>query len=68
MRKKIEKEVVLGTNLNHPNLVQFFGVLDNASHGPCLVLELCKGGSLRSVLDRAHDRIITLSWKTRIKW
>ncbi len=68
MRKKIEEEVVLGRNLNHPNLVQVFGVLDDALHGPCLVLELCKGGSLRSVLNRAHDRSITLPWKTRVKW
>jgi serine/threonine protein kinase len=65
---KIKEEVKLGIKLRHPNLVCLFGVLIDASHGPCLVLELCKGGSLRSVLRRAHDGYITLPWRTRVKW
>ncbi len=65
--EQIKKELKLGIKLNHPNLVRLFGVLNDPTHGICLVLELCYC-SLRSVLSRAHDRSITLSWKIRVKW
>ncbi len=63
----IKHELRLGMKLSHPNLVRLFGVLNDPARGPCLVLELCNG-SLRSVLNRAHARSITLPWKTRVKW
>jgi len=59
MHDKI-KEYVVRINLSHPTLVRLFGVLIDAEYGPCLVLDLCKGGSLRSVLNRAHDRAISV--------
>ena len=65
--EQIKKELSLGIKLNHPNLVRLFGVLNDPTHGICLVLELCYC-SLRSALSRAHDRSITLPWKTRVKW
>ena len=45
MREKIEKEIELGMQLLHPNLVRLFGMLNHEEHGPVLVLELCPGGS-----------------------
>jgi len=65
--EQIKKELRLGIKLNHPNLVRLFGVLNDPTHGICLVLELCYC-SLRSALSRAHDRSITLPWKIRVKW
>ena len=52
MRASIEKEVAVGMRLKHPSLVCMLGVVDSVAHGPCIVLELCEGGSLRAVLDR----------------
>jgi serine/threonine protein kinase len=68
VREKIKVEVELGMKLHHPNLVRVFGVLNHKEHGPVLVLELCPGGSLRQVLDRAHSGGITLPWLLRAKW
>ena len=68
MSEKIEKEIQLGMQLLHPNLVRLFGMLNHHEHGPVLVLELCPGGSLRQALDRAHSGGITLPWHTRIRW
>jgi serine/threonine protein kinase len=65
--EQIKKELRLGITLNHPNLVRLFGVLNDPTHGICLVLELCYC-SLRSALSRAHDRSITLPWKIRVNW
>jgi serine/threonine protein kinase len=54
--------------LSHPNLVRLFGVLNDPTHGPCLLLELCEGGSLSSVLNEAYEGRISLPWQTRVKW
>jgi serine/threonine protein kinase len=66
--EQIKKELSLGIKLSHPNLVRLFGVLTDATHGPCLVLELCDGGSLSSVFNDAREGRIILPWKTRVKW
>ncbi len=69
VRRKIEEELKLGMKLNHPHLVRIFVVVSLPPHGPCLVLELCQGGSLRALLDRVHDNPATnLSWNKRIKF
>ena len=68
MSEKIEKEIQLGMQLLHPNLVRLFGMLNHHEHGPVLVLELCPGGSLRQALDRAHSGGITIPWNTRARW
>jgi serine/threonine protein kinase len=66
--EQIKKELSLGIKLSHPNLLRLFGVLTDPTHGPCLVLELCDGGSLSSVFNDAYEGRITLPWKTRVKW
>ncbi len=68
MLEKIEAEVALGMRCNHENLVRLCGVVNHDSDGPCLVLELCEGGSLRSALDRVDAGDITLGWMTRVSW
>ena len=68
MRETIEKEVAVGVRLNHPCLVRMIGIIHSIQHGPCLVLELCQGGSLRAALDRARDGELSLPWKLRVQW
>ena len=38
MSEKIKKEIELGMQLLHPNLVRLFGMLNHDEHGPVLVL------------------------------
>ena len=66
--EQIKKELSLGIKLSHPNLARLFGLLTDPTHGPCLVLEFCDGGSLSSVFNDAHEGSIILPWKTRVKW
>ena len=68
MRETIEKEVAVGVRLHHPCLVRMIGIIHSIQHGPCLVLELCQGGSLRAALDRARDGELSLPWKLRVQW
>jgi hypothetical protein len=67
LREQILREARLGLRLDHPNLIQLFGVLEIPAHGLALVLELADGGSLRTVLDdvAAHP---ALSWAMRLQW
>jgi len=58
-------ELALGVQLNHDHLVRMYGVMEHPQHGPALVLELCPGGSLRSVLDNSQR---VLSWRLRLRW
>ena len=64
MLARNEAEVASGMRCNHENLVRLYGVVNHDSDGPCLVLELCEGGSLRSALNRVDAGDITLSWMT----
>jgi len=68
VREKIKEEIELGMKLHHPNLVIFFGMSNHDHYGPVLVLQLCPGGSLRQILDRAHSGGITLPWSVRTRW
>ncbi len=58
VREKIKEEVELGMKLLHPNLVILFGMLNHDQYGPVLVLQLCPGGSLSQVLDRALPTLV----------
>ena len=64
MKRQIEKEVALGIQLNHPNVIKIYGVVEVPRLGPALVLELAHR-SLRAVLD---DTSVNVSWKTGMKW
>ena len=68
IRQKIKEEVEIGMKLNHRNVARLYGVLTHTEYGPSLVVELCPGGSLRMVLDRAHDSDCDILWNTRIRW
>ena len=67
LRRTIMAEARLGLRLEHPNLVNLYGVLEIPQRGIALVLELCTGGSLRSVLEDTlgHPE---LSLKMRLDW
>ena len=53
-------EVLLLLELRHPNIVQFIGgSWDVESGDMCLVLELCRGGSLEQLLEHT---LVPLSW------
>jgi ribonucleotide reductase alpha subunit len=58
VREKIKEVVELGMKLLHPNLVILFGMLNHDQYGPVLVLQLCPGGSLSQVLDRALPTLV----------
>ena len=64
---QIVAEARLGLRLQHPCLIELFGILEIPRHGLSLVLECAAGGSLRTVLsDRgAHPE---LSWGLRVRW
>jgi len=65
--EQIVKEARLGHRLQHPNLIEFFGVLQIPRRGLALVLEFADGGSLWSVLSdlEAHP---VISWALRVRW
>jgi len=68
MRQKIEQELVLGVKLIHPNIVRIYGIVDILQYGPVLVLELCKGKSLRCMLDDTLSSLSSASWTLRCRW
>jgi hypothetical protein len=67
LRQQILREARLGLRLEHPNLVQLYGVLQIPARGLALVLELAEGGSLRAVLDDVAGQP-QLGWPVRLRW
>lgn len=67
LHQQILQEARTGLRLQHPHLIELFGVLEIPQHGLSLVLELADGGSLRSVLTdtAAHPDI---PWGRRVRW
>ena len=51
VRSQIVTEMRLSTKAEHPNLIRIFGIVELQKHGPVLVMELARGGSLRASRD-----------------
>ena len=66
MQDQIVQEARLGMRLQHPNLIELYGILHIPRHGLSLVTELADGGSLRSVLDDA-ERYPAIGWAVRLR-
>ena len=66
-RRLIERELRLGSQLRHENLIRLFGLIDVPHRGLALVLELAPCGSLRSVLDNRAEHP-DLPWQMRVNW
>jgi serine/threonine protein kinase len=65
--KLVNDEVKVAMRLNHPNLVQLFGLCELPTLGLSLVMELAPGGCLQQVLiNRAGYP--ELSWHVRVRW
>ena len=62
--KESLKEIAIMKVMNHPNLVNFYGYKSD-SKTLTIVLELCKGGSLRSLLS-STSVYLTLKQKLKI--
>ena len=56
-----ERELLLLASLRHPNIASLYGVVTSP---PMLVLELCPGGSLASLL--ASSTLTSLPWRRRL--
>jgi serine/threonine protein kinase len=57
-------------DLQHPNIVQFFGMTCGPGDWPCIVMEYCSRGSVRRVLDKARnggEEQRQLTWSRRLK-
>ncbi|CAB3398517.1 unnamed protein product [Caenorhabditis bovis] len=61
----LKREANLVNGLRHPNIVQLFGVCPEQSKFG-LLLELCEGGSLRTVYQTATEKIIP--FRVLIDW
>jgi len=61
--KQVEREITALKNLNHPNLVQFFGLfsLNNEMY---IVTEYIPGGTVRRFVEKDKG---TITWATRVK-
>lgn len=60
--ESLQWEISRLSTLSHPNLVQFYGVYEEASQR-YLVMEFCEGGTLQSTLEKDQ-----LSWSYRWQW
>ena len=56
-----ERELMLLASLRHPNIASMYGVVTTP---PMLVLELCPGGSLLSLLQ--NSTLVSLPWRRRL--
>jgi serine/threonine protein kinase len=66
-KTQILRELRVGAQLRHGNLIRLFGVVDLVEHGPVLVMEIATGGSLREVLSDLAS-IPDLQWSLRKAW
>lgn len=58
-----------GGNAGHPNIIKYFGALQEAEQGPVLVLEYCQGGTLFDYLSTHQSscgKHLWLSWCQQI--
>jgi len=65
IEESFQWEVSRLSTVNHPNLVQFYGIYQHENEGyTYLVMEFCEGGELRKELKKNKD----ISWSTRWQW
>jgi serine/threonine protein kinase len=66
MRKTLKAEVNVMRVLRNPNVVAFYDLID-CSGTPCVLMELCEGGSFWDVLNSSEDlNFLTLGKKLSI--
>jgi serine/threonine protein kinase len=64
VKESIQWEVARLSTVNHPNLVQFYGVYQKEDQGcTYLVMELCEGGTLQKALESEN-----VPWSKRWQW
>ncbi len=66
-RQQMIRELQVGQQLRHPNLIRLFGLVLLPERGPALLMELAAGGSLRDALSNriGHPE---LKWQHRLSW
>lgn len=61
--EKMEKEVKIMAELDHPNIVKYLGY---SKIPPCIMTELCPEGNLAQKLAKTLETDVPFSWKERI--
>jgi len=66
-KELLEWEIARLSTADHPNIVQFYGIYQDANGGPtCLAMEFCERGNLEEALNKLPRK--EESWSKRWQW